>query len=160
MLFCAALRIRKGVLSRSADKEGALPRSRDASAPPDLRDNRLLAALPGGEFAALSPCLEIVHLDALEVIAAPGEPLPHAYFPLGGIISIVAIDMEGGIVEVGTIGCDGMAGLPAVLGLPASPFRPCTPCSCATPRPSRCSAGNRPPATVCTRSRSAAPAGC
>lgn len=91
--------------------------------PPDLRTNRLLAALPADEFDRLAPRLEIVYLDALDLIAGPGEPLPHAYFPLDGILSIVAIDADGGIVEVGTIGRDGMAGLPAVLGLPASPFQ-------------------------------------
>ena len=91
--------------------------------PPDPRANRLLAALPAGEYAALAPRLELVHLDALELIAGPGEPLPHAYFPLDGIISLVALDAGGGIVEVGTVGRDGMAGLPAVLGLPASPFQ-------------------------------------
>lgn len=91
--------------------------------PPDPRANRLLGALPAGEFDALGPRLEIIYLDALEIIAGPGEPLPHAYFPLDGIISLVAIDADGAIVEVGTIGCDGMAGLPAVLGLSGSPFQ-------------------------------------
>ncbi len=91
--------------------------------PPRLSANRLLAALPCSEYDCLVPKLEIVHLGTLEVIANAGEPLRHAYFPLGGVISVVAIDAAGGIVEVGTIGRDGMAGLPDVLGLPASPFQ-------------------------------------
>ena len=89
----------------------------------DPRINRLLAALPPEEYDALAPRLTIVHLGTLEVIADAGEPLPYAYFPLGGIISIVALDADGGTVEVGTIGREGMAGLPAFLGLPGSPFQ-------------------------------------
>ncbi|MFN8541331.1 MAG: Crp/Fnr family transcriptional regulator [Thermomicrobiales bacterium] len=85
--------------------------------------NRLLAALPRAEYDGLVGRMEVVKLGALEVIANAGEPLSHAYFPLSGILSIVAIDAAGGIVEVGTVGRDGMAGLPTVLGLPASPFQ-------------------------------------
>lgn len=83
----------------------------------------MLAALPHAEYAALAPRLGVVHLDALEIVAGPGEPLPHAYFPLSGVISVVAIDADGGTVEVGTIGREGMAGLPAFLGLPGSSFQ-------------------------------------
>lgn len=90
--------------------------------PPELSVNRLLAALPPDEYGALARQLEIVEVAALEPLAAPGEPLAQAYFPLGGVLSIVATDAAGGMVEVGTIGREGMAGLPAVLGLPGDPF--------------------------------------
>ncbi len=57
------------------------------------------------------------------MIGEPEAPLTHAYFPLTGLLSIVAIDADGGIVEVGTAGNEGMVGLHSFLGLPASPFQ-------------------------------------
>jgi CRP-like cAMP-binding protein len=90
---------------------------------PGFAKNQLLAALPPEELAHLAPHLEVVELQPLEIIAHSGEPLPHAYFPLSGILSIVAIDGDGGTVEVGTVGHEGVVGLPSFLGAPASPFQ-------------------------------------
>ena len=44
------------------------------------------------EYERLLPQLEIVSLDVWEVVAARGEPLIHAYFPLTGVIALVATD--------------------------------------------------------------------
>lgn len=90
---------------------------------PAFSENRILAALPSEEYARLAPHLDCVKLQPLEILAHSGEPLHYAYFPLSGIISIVAIDADGGTVEVGTVGREGMAGLPAFLGAPNSPFQ-------------------------------------
>jgi CRP-like cAMP-binding protein len=100
-----------------------VPGDLGTAAPPRLTDNRLLTALPRDEYDRLAARLEVVHLEAMEIIAHPDEPLAHAYFPLTGIVSVVAIDADGAIVEVGTVGNEGLAGLPAVLGLGASPFQ-------------------------------------
>jgi CRP-like cAMP-binding protein len=88
----------------------------------DPLSNCLLAGLPREEYDRLRPGLEIVSLGALEVIAAAGEPLRHVYFPLTGVISLVATDADGATVEAGTIGKEGKAGLPAFLGVPSSPM--------------------------------------
>ncbi len=88
-----------------------------------LTENRLLAFLPAEERDRLAARAAIVHLAPLEVIGRPEEPLAHAYFPLTGLLSIVALDEDGAIVEVGTAGNEGMIGLPTFLGLPASPFQ-------------------------------------
>jgi len=96
-------------------------RGRAAVTAPAPTANQLLAALPRTEYEALVPHLEFVHFAPLEVIARAGEPLQHAYFPLTGVLSLVATDADGGVVEVGTIGCEGMAGLPAFLDAVSSP---------------------------------------
>jgi CRP-like cAMP-binding protein len=84
--------------------------------------NHLLAALPDEEFASLDPWLELISLPRGAVLARPGEPLEHAYFPTSGMISVVALMSEGLGAEVATVGNEGMIGLPIFLGAESSPF--------------------------------------
>jgi CRP-like cAMP-binding protein len=77
--------------------------------------NRLLAALSARSLAALAPHLERVQLHAPDMLANEGQPFTHAYFPQGAIISLVNRMKDGGGVEVGTVGNEGMAGLAAYL---------------------------------------------
>lgn len=78
--------------------------------------NRLLAALPPGEFARVRPHLETLTLEAGQVLFEAGAPVRHVYFPETAVVSVVSALRQGGAVEVGTAGCEGMAGLPAFLG--------------------------------------------
>ena len=78
--------------------------------------NKLLAALPDDELDGLRGQLEIVSLKYKEVIIEPGEPIEHVYFPLGCVVSVITGMDDGRMVEVGTIGNEGMAGLPVFLG--------------------------------------------
>jgi CRP-like cAMP-binding protein len=84
-------------------------------APPQSR-NHLLDRLPPDEYAALRAGLDTVRLPAKRRLTEPGEPIDAVYFPLGAVISLSATDDRGGVVEVGSIGCEGMAGLPVLLG--------------------------------------------
>jgi CRP-like cAMP-binding protein len=80
---------------------------------PDLTTNRLLAALPAAERDALRPHLTVVDLAPGETIHAPGAPVGAVYFPLTGCASVVAADLEGDMLEIGTIGREGMTGIAA-----------------------------------------------
>jgi CRP-like cAMP-binding protein len=80
---------------------------------PDFATNRLLAALPAAEFDTLHPHLTVVDFAPGEAIHAPGAPIRHVYFPLTGCSSVVASDAEGDLLEVGTIGREGLVGLAA-----------------------------------------------
>ena len=84
--------------------------------------NHLLAALTDEEFAPLKPWLELISLPRGEVIARPGEPIEHAYFPTSGMVSVVALMSKGLGAEVATVGNEGMIGLPIYLGAASSPF--------------------------------------
>ena len=75
--------------------------------------NRLLGNMSDADLAALVPYLERVELKVGEVLAKGRDLLTHVYFPEGCVISIVAYMADGTGVEVGTIGDEGMAGLPA-----------------------------------------------
>jgi CRP-like cAMP-binding protein len=55
-------------------------------------------------------------------IYEPNAPISHVYFPLSGIVSMVST-MREGTVEVGTVGCEGMTGIPIVLHADSMPTR-------------------------------------
>jgi CRP-like cAMP-binding protein len=83
--------------------------------------NRLLGALPHAELAALLPHLERVQFDHHDTIFGPAHLIVSVYFPETAVVSFVNTFEDGGTVEVGTAGCEGMVGLPVFLGDPTSP---------------------------------------
>jgi CRP-like cAMP-binding protein len=83
--------------------------------PPVAVQNLLLAALPKVDRERLVPALDVVPLRLRELLHKPGEHIQHVYFPGGGFCSIVTVLEDGGMVEVATIGREGMVGVTAVL---------------------------------------------
>jgi hypothetical protein len=78
--------------------------------------NRLLAALPPNDFAALAPVLDPVQLELRQVLYEPGQAIRAVLFPENGMISNIVLLEDGHSVEVGIIGREGLVGLPVVLG--------------------------------------------
>jgi CRP-like cAMP-binding protein len=78
-------------------------------------ENRLLACLPEGEIARLSPHIERVSLSHGQHVIVPEEPIRDIYFPLNCLLSLVTILEDGSTVESGTIGREGMSGIPVLL---------------------------------------------
>ena len=85
--------------------------------------NRLLQMLPATEYERLLSQTETVCLPVKTVLYEAGEPITHVYFPQSGVISLVNVMSDGGVVEVGTVGNEGMAGLPVFLGAASSPTK-------------------------------------
>ncbi len=85
--------------------------------------NRLLAALPSAELDAFDPYLERVELAQREGLFEPEVPIPFVYFPETAVVSLTNVLSEGGTVEIGTAGREGMAGLPVFLGEDAGTIR-------------------------------------
>lgn len=81
---------------------------------PHIR-NHLLAALPASELERLRPHLDPVSLPLKRVLITAGEPIPHAYFPEAGVGSLLAKLEDGGGIEVGMMGREGMVGIPIIL---------------------------------------------
>jgi len=75
--------------------------------------NLLLNALSPKEYDDIRPLLDIVTLDARRVLHNPGEPAKYVYFPRAGFLSIAIVLENGAMVEVATIGREGMAGVTA-----------------------------------------------
>ena len=94
-------------------KRRALPSSNRP--PPTGNPNRLLAALPATDYARIVPSLTVVPLTLKNVLHKPGEPIQDVYFPGGGFCSMLTVLEDGGMVEIATIGREGMVGVSAVL---------------------------------------------
>jgi CRP-like cAMP-binding protein len=86
-------------------------------------DNRLLARLPPQELSRLEPRLEMVPLHFKETLHEQAKPIDHVYFPVSGVVSNVTDLRDGGTVETGTIGREGMTGVAALLGESTSTAR-------------------------------------
>lgn len=78
--------------------------------------NRILAALPKAEFAAVAPHLSRVELALGESLHRAGEPIVHVYFVESGFISALSMLSDGQPLEIGLIGVEGVAGVSVILG--------------------------------------------
>ncbi len=78
-------------------------------------ENRILASLPEKELNRLEPYLERVSLSHGQHVIVPDEPITEVYFPLNCLLSLVTILEDGATVESGTIGREGMSGVPVLL---------------------------------------------
>lgn len=84
--------------------------------------NLLLAALPAAVYRRISPSLESVPMRVRDVFQKPGDRIEDVYFPEGGFCSILTVLDDGSMVEVATVGREGMLGVAAILDQPhASP---------------------------------------
>ncbi|GAB4195880.1 MAG: Crp/Fnr family transcriptional regulator [Coleofasciculaceae cyanobacterium] len=83
---------------------------------PNPVGNKLLAALPREEYKCLWPYLEPISLPFKQCIHEPNEPIDYVYFLNSGVASVLTVLTDGGIVEVATIGNEGMVGTPVLLG--------------------------------------------
>jgi CRP-like cAMP-binding protein len=84
--------------------------------------NRILNALTREEYELLAPHLEPVPLSRGEVLYRPEEPVTHVYFPLRGTVSVVSLFADGGCVEVGMVGNEGLFGISVLLGSITTPL--------------------------------------
>jgi CRP-like cAMP-binding protein len=85
-------------------------------------DNALLASLSSDDFAQLCMELEHVQLHVRDVLYEPGAEIEYVYFPTSGCVSLVNI-VGSGTVEVGTVGFEGMVGMPLLLHGTSAPTR-------------------------------------
>jgi CRP-like cAMP-binding protein len=90
--------------------------------PLPLESNRLLGALPAQELERLQPHLETVTLRVKDFLYETDRPIEYVHFPLDCVTSVMATMHDGRMVEVGTIGKEGMDGLPVFLGAHTAPL--------------------------------------
>ena len=83
---------------------------------PDRRTNRLLSLLSDDDYERLRPHLSHVVFDYKKSLYEASRPIDHMYFPIDGVASLVLTTADGASAEVGTIGNEGLVGLPICLG--------------------------------------------
>jgi CRP-like cAMP-binding protein len=82
--------------------------------------NGLLASLPSEDYERVSAELTWRPLKARQVLHKHGEPLAEIYFPGRSVCSITNVMQDGGVVEVATVGREGLVGVAAIFGAPVS----------------------------------------
>jgi CRP-like cAMP-binding protein len=83
---------------------------------PTASRNRLLAALREADYERLRPHLEAVRLPYRRVLYQANKRIECVYFLESGVASLVNTMRNGDACEVGTIGNEGIVGLPVVWG--------------------------------------------
>jgi CRP-like cAMP-binding protein len=81
-----------------------------------LGQNSLLRAMDGPRAAYFLSLAKVVDLAIRQKIYDPDEPIATVYFPITSVLSVVARMEDGGMIEVGTIGKEGVSALPLLLG--------------------------------------------
>jgi CRP-like cAMP-binding protein len=95
----------KRISKVEADRKSAVPRA-----------NRLLGLLTPKDYARLSPHLQRVPLKYRQSLYRAHRPIGFVYFIETGVGSLVNTMANGDSAEVGTIGREGVVGLPLLLG--------------------------------------------
>jgi len=85
--------------------------------------NRLLTLLPDVLQARITRDGNRKQLGLKDVLYEPNKPMSGVYFPLNGVISLIAPLDNGSEIEVATTGNEGMAGLPLFLGVNRTPLK-------------------------------------
>lgn len=70
-------------------------------------ENRVLASLPQADLALLARHLHVVSLPAGTVLQHQDHPLDHVYFPHEGLVSMLAMTVDGATIEAASIGRSG-----------------------------------------------------
>ncbi|HXN69774.1 MAG TPA: Crp/Fnr family transcriptional regulator [Bradyrhizobium sp.] len=83
---------------------------------PRTRTNRLLSLLSDDDYERLRPHFSPVALEYRKSLYEASRPIKRVYFPVDGVASLVVTTVDGASAEVGTIGNEGMVGLPICLG--------------------------------------------
>ncbi len=81
-----------------------------------IAGNHLLQSLPAEERDALMAHMRPQHLTVKTVLFDPGQVITSVHFPIDGVVSLVTPLADGNIVEVATIGNEGLVGVPLVAG--------------------------------------------
>ncbi len=87
-----------------------------------MTENRILNALPPDDAAALRPHLEEVTLDLYTPLIRPNEPIGDVWFPTTCLASLVTVLEDGSTVEGGSVGREGMVGIPVLLESTSTPM--------------------------------------
>lgn len=87
----------------------------------DPRRNAILRGLPPAELTRVLGAGEFVDVEVRHLVHSPEKAIDHVYLPITAVFSHVVTVEDEVVVEVGTIGPEGLVGVPAYLGVTRSP---------------------------------------
>lgn len=85
------------------------------------KQNRLLELMPHDDRDQFRQHLEEIPFPYKMPLYRANEPIEYVYFPIEGVASLVTTMKNGSAAEVGTIGNEGIVGVPIILGDTMSP---------------------------------------
>lgn len=85
--------------------------------------NHLLRSVSRAEQRLLLDKMQRIELTTRRVLYDSDKPIEHVFFPEDGVVSLVRGVKEGPVLEIATIGKEGMVGLPVFLGAVSSPLQ-------------------------------------
>jgi len=83
---------------------------------PEVRQNRLVAALRSDDLQRWLPYLERVNLPLGKVLSEEGAITHYVYFPITAIVAKLHVMENGSSAEIAVVGCEGVVGLSLVMG--------------------------------------------
>jgi CRP-like cAMP-binding protein len=86
------------------------------SPPRQKPENQVLACLPDEDLERLRPHLRTVPLKPRQTLQSRNERISEVYFLNGGVASLTIVTQDGRMVEIGTVGNEGIVGANAFLG--------------------------------------------
>ena len=87
------------------------------------KENLLLASLPREERERLDPFLEWAEVEFEQTLIEPDEPMRLVFFPFDAVTSTLQEMEDGGSIETGLMGVEGMIGIQLWLRMPSTPSR-------------------------------------
>lgn len=102
-------------------KKNASPRAAPLRATFDnLHLNAILTGLAAPEIDAVIANGALVKLEVRDQIYRPDERIDQVYFPIDCVLSVVTRMNDGNMIEVGTVGREGVSAIPLLLGATSS----------------------------------------
>ena len=93
------------------------------ASPHSPKQNHLLGALPGEDYARILTDLELVPLPLDWAVYESRAPMAHVYFPTTSIVSLLYVMENGASAEIAITGNDGLVGISLIMGGESTPSR-------------------------------------
>jgi CRP-like cAMP-binding protein len=84
--------------------------------PAILKENAILAGLSHPMVAEMLEMGKLIDLKTPQQIYEAGREIRDVYFPIDAVLSVVTQMRDGGSIEVGTVGREGVSAIPLLLG--------------------------------------------
>jgi CRP-like cAMP-binding protein len=85
-----------------------------------LKQNAILGGLGRTMISEVLKTAKLIALETSQQIYEAGRPIRDVYFPIDAVLSVVTQMRDGGSIEVGTVGREGVSAIPLLLGATTS----------------------------------------